>query len=46
MLYDIIQYNILDVICFILDADYRLCIAWIMHQQLREYKVEDILYLG
>jgi hypothetical protein len=31
---------------FILDVDYRLCINWIIHQQLWEYKVEETLHLG
>jgi hypothetical protein len=31
---------------FILEIDYRLRITWIMHQQLWEYEVEDILHLG
>jgi hypothetical protein len=29
-----------------LDVDYRLCITWIIHQQLWGYKVEEKLYLG
>jgi hypothetical protein len=31
---------------FILHADYRLCITWIIHQQLWGYKVEEKLHLG
>jgi hypothetical protein len=30
---------------FILDVDYRLCITWIIHQQLWGYKVEEKLRL-
>jgi hypothetical protein len=30
---------------FILDVDYRLCITWIIQQQLRGYKVEEELHL-
>jgi hypothetical protein len=29
-----------------LDVDYRLCITWIMQQQLLGYKVEEKLYMG
>jgi hypothetical protein len=36
----------LDDIWFILGVDYRLCVTWIIHQQLWEYKVEDKLHLG
>jgi hypothetical protein len=31
---------------FILDVDYRLCITWIIHQQLWRYKVEEKLRVG
>jgi hypothetical protein len=31
---------------FNLDVDYRLCITWIIHQQLWGYKVEKKLHLG
>jgi hypothetical protein len=29
-----------------LDVDYRLCITWIVHQQLWGYKVEEKVYPG
>jgi hypothetical protein len=31
---------------FILRVDYRLCVTWIIHQQIWGYKVEEKLYLG
>jgi hypothetical protein len=30
---------------FILDVDYRLCITWIIYQQIWGYKVEEKLHL-
>jgi hypothetical protein len=30
----------------ILDIDYRLCITWIIHQQICRYKVDEKLHLG
>jgi hypothetical protein len=36
----------MQFIYFIWDEDCRLCITWIIHQQLSGYKVEEKLYLG
>jgi hypothetical protein len=36
----------MQFILFILDVDYRLCVTWIIHQQIWGYKVEEKLYLG
>jgi hypothetical protein len=36
----------MEFIYFILYVDYRLCMTWIVHQQLWGYKVEEKIYLG
>jgi hypothetical protein len=34
------------VCLFVLYVDYRICIAWVLHQELRSYRVKERLHLG
>jgi hypothetical protein len=45
-IWHLIHYFGSNFLKFILDVDYRLCMIWIIHQQLWRYKVEEKLHLG